>query len=82
MSGLDFDGRISVISLNTFSAMPGRVGRGHVISVLAPISPSASGTLSTCRRMVIAIVCQPLAASVSKMVPAAPSSLRWNGCGS
>ena len=81
-SGFDLDGVMLSISLSTCKVLPGQVGLGHVISVLAPIRPPANGTLSVSRRMVMAAVCQPLAASEPKNESFAASSSVWNGCGS
>ena len=59
------------------------VGLGQLISPPAPMIPPAMGKpLSTRSRMVIAAVCQPLAASPQNSVSLAPSASRWNGCGS
>jgi len=59
------------------------VGLGQLISPPAPMMAPASGNpLSTRRRMVIAAVCQPLAANPANSVPFAFSSSRWKGCGS
>src|SRR6476469_4180606 len=66
MFGFERGGRISTTSLNTWRFMPGRVGLGQASSSSAPTSPSASGTLSTSKRMVSAAVCQPLAAKTAE----------------
>ena len=54
---------MSVMRLVARRISPGRVGRGHEISPPAPMIPCAKGMLSTSSRIVIAMVCQPLAAS-------------------
>src|SRR5712691_13195785 len=46
------------------------------------IPPAGFSSLSTRSRMVIAAVCQPLAASPRNIEPRAASSSRWKGCGS
>src|SRR5881396_1691563 len=46
------------------------------------IPPAGFNSLSTSSRMVIAAVCQPLAANPPKIEPRAASSSRWKGCGS
>src|SRR5258705_9523188 len=46
------------------------------------IPPAGFNSLSTSSRMVIAAVCQPLAASPRNIEPRAASSSRWKGCGS
>ncbi len=59
------------------------MGRGQLISPPAPTMPPATGAPpSTMRRIVIAMVCQPLAASPLKIDAFAASLSRWNGCGS
>ena len=56
----------------------GRGGPGEVIE--APMIPVANGRpVVTSSRMVMAAVCQPLAASPLKKVSRADSSPRWNG---
>src|SRR5882762_7182215 len=66
------DGIISRISLSTRNVSPARVGFGHVISPPKPIIPFARGSPPTTRRrIVIAAVCQPLAANPRKMLPSA-----------
>ena len=64
-SGRDFDGRTSSISLLTRSSSPGRTGSGQLNwSKPTPRMPPAGlNSPSTISRMVIAAVCQPLAAS-------------------
>jgi hypothetical protein len=62
-SGRERDGVTSSISLTTRRTSPGRVGLGQLISPPAPTIPPWSGKpVSTSKRMVIAAVCQPLAA--------------------
>ena len=78
-SGREREGVTSSTSLSTVSTSPGRVGRGQAISPPAPITPPASGTLPTRRRMVIAAVCQPLAAKPPNRDEAAAASSRWKG---
>lgn len=68
MCGFDRDGRISCTLLLTCRTSPGRVGSGQDTSAPAPMIPCAKGTLSTMSRIVIAIVCQPLAARPWKKV--------------
>jgi len=78
--GSDFDTRTSVTSSSTWSRSPGRVGVGHARSIEAPMIPVANGRpVVTSSRMVMAAVCQPLAASPLKKVSCADSSSRWNG---
>ena len=81
-SGREREGRTSRTSASTCSTAPGRVGAGQEISPPAPISPPAIGSPWTARRMVIAAVCQPLATSSPKKLPAAASASVWNGWGS
>ncbi len=83
-SGFDCEGRTSRTSDSTRSTSPGRTGRGQrIASMPAPTSPPATlKSLSTRSRIARAAVCQPLATSPPKMLPAAASSSRWNGCGS
>jgi hypothetical protein len=66
ISGLDRDGFMSTTSANSWRIIPGRVGLGQASCSSAPISPSASGTLSTSIRMVMAAVCNPLAARAAE----------------
>src|ERR1035438_1769799 len=81
--GFERDGTISTISLSTRRISPARVGRGQAISPPAPMMPAANGSPPvTMSRMVIAAVCQPLAASPPKMLPWAAAWSRWKGCGS
>jgi hypothetical protein len=79
-SGFERDGVTASTSLSTCSTSPGRVGRGQEISPPAPISPPAMGmSLLTSSDMVMAAVCQPLAARpLKKLVWAATSSV-WKG---
>ena len=57
-----------MISLSTCRTSPGRVGRGQLNSPPAPMTPPASGAPpSTSSFMVIAAVCQPLAARPPKI---------------
>ena len=74
-SGRERDGVTSTTSLSTWSTSPGRVGAGQLNSPPAPTKPPASGgPLSTFRRIVIAAVCQPLAAKPLKNVRSAACS--------
>ena len=76
-SGRDRDGLISMTSLSTRKTSPGRAGFGQLISPPFPMTPPAIGIPpSTRRRMVIAAVCQPLAASPPNSVAFADSSSR------
>ena len=82
-SGREREGVDWITSLTTWITSPGRVGMGQLISPPAPTMPPAIGAPpSTMRRIVIAMVCQPLAARPLKSVAFAASSSRWNGCGS
>ena len=57
---------------------PGLVAAGHLREISVPITPVAMGTPDVASsRIVIAAVCQPLAARPSKNVPRACSSSRW-----
>jgi hypothetical protein len=77
-SGRDFDARIWSTSLSTRSSSPGRTGRGQRNSSNpAPTMPPAGLiSLSTNSLIVIAAVCQPLAARPRKIESAAALSSR------
>ena len=82
-SGRDFDGRSSKTSLSTVKMSSGLTGFGQRnSSIPAPMTPPAIGRLSTSSRIVIAALCEPLAASPPKKDRAPSASSRWNGCGS
>ena len=68
-SGREREGVTSRTSLSTCRMSPGRVGFGQLISPPAPMMPPAIGAPpSTRSRMVIAAVCQPLAARPANSV--------------
>ena len=76
----NFAKRLKTLKGLTCRLSPGRVGIGHSSSPPAPTIPPASGKpLSTRRRMVIAAVCQPLAAKPDSRVFLAASLSRWKG---
>jgi len=83
-SGRDFDGRTSSTSLNTYSSSPGRTARGQLNSSKPTprMPPAGLNSPSTISRMLIAAVCQPLAANPANGDCCAAASSRWNGCGS
>src|SRR5260370_295446 len=80
----DFEGLRWRASRSRWRSSPGRTGRAQRSwSSPAPRMPPAGwSSLSTRSRMVIAAVCQPLAASARNIEPRAASSSRWKGCGS
>jgi hypothetical protein len=81
--GLDRDFLISMTSLSSRRASPGRVGLGHEISPPRPTRPPAIFRPPvTRRRMATAAVYHPLATNPWKTLASAADSSRWNGCGS
>ena len=86
-SGLLRDGITATTSVSHRSTSPGKTGvsqRSSSIPAaprLPPTSPSAP-MLATIIAIVIAVLCQPLAAIRPKCVCAAAASDRWKGCGS
>ena len=75
-SGLEREGVISKMVLVTCSTSSGRVGCAQLISAPAPMMPLVKGRLCTIRRMVMATVCQPLAAKPPNGLCCAVSSSR------
>ncbi len=76
-SGREREGVISSISLTTVSVSPGRVGLGQLTSPPLPMMPPISGKPeATSNFIVIAAVCQPLAASPPNNVAFAASPSR------
>lgn len=66
------DGVIALTAISRCRRSPGGVAVGHLREMSVPITPVAIGTLEvTSSRIVIAAVCQPLAARPSKNVPRA-----------
>ena len=72
--GREREGVNSSTSLTTVSVSPGRVGLGQLISPPLPMIPPRSGRPdSTSNFIVIAAVCQPLAANPPNSVALAAS---------
>lgn len=81
-SGLERDATMSRILLMTWRVSPARVGRGHSMCPPAPMIPPPKGKLLTSNFIVMAEVCQPLAARSWNSVCFAACASRWKGCGS